>query len=110
VLLVCADLERSDRIVSELDEHDVDPLAVYSVGEAVGILSREPFEAVVVDEDLEEGLAGLREWLKAKFRGAVVFLDEGGSQFVEGANLKSLSEGEEITRRLLGAIRERGRG
>src|SRR6266571_5330665 len=67
------------------------------------VLARESFDAVVVDDDLEEGGDGLRRWLKAKYRGVVVFTGE--PQAAEAPGPASA----EVTRRVLVAMRERRR-
>ena len=74
VLVVSSHLPRSDRIIGELTEVGLEPTPAFSAGEAVGLLSSEPFEALVIDEGLEEGIGSLLRWVGEKYKGVVVSL------------------------------------
>jgi len=100
VLVVCSDISQSDRIVEELSEIGLEPSPAFSAGEAVGRLVRESFDAVVVDQRVEEGMPNLRRWLKAKYSGVVVLLPEGEPVVPGSAGAMSLGGSSEVTRRL----------
>jgi len=92
VLVVASDVYSNDRLVGELLELGFDPTPVFSVEEAVALLGNEHFDALLVQEGIAETSEPLRRWLKAHFRGVVVFVhsydhDEAGEKAAEAAVL-----------------------
>jgi len=104
VLVVCADIQQSDRLVEELFGIGLEPSPAFSAGEAVGLLGREPFDAVVVDGELEEELMALRRWLSSKYRGVIVLTREGDSGTFEVDDGGAMNEGLRVTARVLKAL------
>jgi hypothetical protein len=74
VLVAVADVTTNDRLVNELLELGVDPTPVFSDTEAITALAGEEFDALIAEETSEEASERLRRWLKAHFKGVVVFV------------------------------------
>jgi len=76
VLVVCADLVQSDRIMDELTAVGLEGTPAFSADEALGLLADHRYEAVVLSEDIDEGMVGLLRWMGKRHRGVVVTLPE----------------------------------
>jgi hypothetical protein len=74
VLVAVADVSTNDRLVSELLELGVDPTPAFSDAETIGALASEKFDALIAEQASEEASEPLRRWLKAHFKGVVVFV------------------------------------
>jgi DNA-binding response OmpR family regulator len=76
VLVVCADLRQSDLIMNELIDAGLDATPAFTADEALGLLADHRYEAVVLAEDLEDGMVGLLRWMGKRHKGVVVTLPE----------------------------------
>ena len=94
VLVACSHIERSDDLLAELTDLGLDPTPAFTAAEAVGLLSTDAFDALLLDEGLGEGMAGLLWWVGQKFQGVVVMLPERGEEF--GVLRKGLLQTAEI--------------
>ena len=76
VLVVCPDLLQSDLLMAELTDVGLDATPAFTADEALGLLADRPFDAVVLSEELDEGVVGLVRWMGKRHRGLVVTLPE----------------------------------
>lgn len=74
VLLVCPDLRQNDLLMSELTDAGLDATPAFTADEALGLLADRRYDAIVLAEDIEEGMVGLLRWMSKKHRGIVVTL------------------------------------
>lgn len=76
VLVVCHDLLQNDRIMDELTAVGLEGTPAFSADEALGLLADHKYEAVVLSEDIDEGMVGLLRWMGKRHKGVVVTLPE----------------------------------
>lgn len=76
VLVVCADLQQSDRMMDELAAVGMEGTPAFSADEALGLLSGHTYEAVVLAEDIEDGVVALLRGLGKRHHGLLVTLPE----------------------------------
>jgi DNA-binding response OmpR family regulator len=84
VLVVCADLRQSDQIMNELVDAGLDATPAFTADEALGQLADFRFEAVVLAEDIDDGMVGLLRWMGKRHKGLVVTLPERRDEAVDG--------------------------
>lgn len=76
VLLVCPDLHQNDLLMAELTDSGIDATPAFSADEALGLLADRNYDAIILAEDIEDGMVGLLRWMSKRHRGIVVTLPE----------------------------------
>lgn len=76
VLLLCGDLQTSDRLVDELLELGMDPVQAFSSSDAIETLTAGSVDAVVMGDMAEDEGLPLLEWQLRRFKGVAVHMGE----------------------------------